>query len=205
MPKISEELKKVRKNMGLTQQQMAAEIISPSFYSKVERGAHKISSDDLFYILFAHDVDYKSFFEDVTSDLAKSLPNKILNNADIEITKVGLYRAFCQKDLATINRMLQQIDKSPLSGNKMHYIQEIAIVLKALLDNNPSELSQEDKKIIGHELLENPSNLQSIYLFLNAMDAFSAEEIQPYVQIILHGVKKIKIHLVITKELSIVL
>ncbi|KAA9367935.1 helix-turn-helix transcriptional regulator, partial [Lactobacillus mulieris] len=54
---VGEALKQERKNLNLTQSAMAAEVISPSFYSKVENNLHEINVNDLLAILDAHCID----------------------------------------------------------------------------------------------------------------------------------------------------
>lgn len=54
-------LKKVRKGLGLTQKQMAAGIISTSYYSKVENEQHEIDAESLFKILHAHNYTIRRF------------------------------------------------------------------------------------------------------------------------------------------------
>ena len=45
---IGEALKKERKDLGLTQAEMAAGVITTAHYSKIERDKHDISAYDLF-------------------------------------------------------------------------------------------------------------------------------------------------------------
>ncbi len=48
---IFTEIKKEREDLGLTQTEMAAGVISTAHYSKIERDKHDISAYDLFEIL----------------------------------------------------------------------------------------------------------------------------------------------------------
>ena len=48
---IGEALLNLRKQLGLTQTEMAANVVSTSFYSKVERNIHDIGTNDLLQIL----------------------------------------------------------------------------------------------------------------------------------------------------------
>lgn len=58
---ISETLKIIRLNKGLTQKEFVKGIISPSFYSKVESGENKISATYLFELLDKLDVSLNEF------------------------------------------------------------------------------------------------------------------------------------------------
>ena len=65
---IGQALKDTRKALGLTQTEMAAGIVSPSFYSKVERGVHDIGADELLAILNANNINYTEFFGHLKSN-----------------------------------------------------------------------------------------------------------------------------------------
>lgn len=58
---IGKALKQLRLHAGLTQDQMAAGIISESYYSKVERDIHNIDAKLLIDILRVHGFDVISF------------------------------------------------------------------------------------------------------------------------------------------------
>ena len=58
---IGEALKETRKNLGLSQTEMAYPILTKSYYSKIERGIHEINASDLIKILEIHDVDISEF------------------------------------------------------------------------------------------------------------------------------------------------
>ena len=54
---IGEALLNLRKQLGLTQTEMAANVVSTSFYSKVERNIHDIGTNDLLQILNKHQIN----------------------------------------------------------------------------------------------------------------------------------------------------
>ena len=94
---IGKRLKTLRQELGLTQTEMAAGVISVSFYSKAERGLNDIGINDILEILQKHNVSPQAFFEDykVDKDNKKkvtALMNKFVtaayNNDDYEITKI---------------------------------------------------------------------------------------------------------------------
>lgn len=70
---IGEQLKSLRLAAGLTQKQMAAGIVSESYYSKVERDDQTIETDKLLAILEAHDFYPQTFLTRLanTSDSSK--------------------------------------------------------------------------------------------------------------------------------------
>ena len=61
---IGKKLKSLRQELGLTQTEMAAGVISVSFYSKVERGLNDIGVNDFLEILQKHNVSPQNFFGD---------------------------------------------------------------------------------------------------------------------------------------------
>lgn len=62
--RVGKALKAIRTELGLTQEEMAAGVISKSFYSKVENGYHHLDSETLFDIMTAHrdKIDATDFF-----------------------------------------------------------------------------------------------------------------------------------------------
>lgn len=61
---IGKKLKSLRQELGLTQTEMAAGVISVSFYSKVERGLNDIGVNDFLDILQKHNVSLQGFLDD---------------------------------------------------------------------------------------------------------------------------------------------
>ena len=59
---IGKKLKSLRQELRLTQTEMAAGVISVSFYSKVERGLNDIGVNDFLEILQKHNISVKEFF-----------------------------------------------------------------------------------------------------------------------------------------------
>lgn len=90
---IGNKLKALRQELGLTQTEMAAGVISVSFYSKVERGLNDIGVNDFLEILHKHNVEPQKFFNDfkVKKDnrkLVLSLMNKFIKAAYSDNDKV---------------------------------------------------------------------------------------------------------------------
>ena len=64
---IGEALKSRRLHAGMSQTEMAAGIVSESFYSKVERGVHAIDAETLIKILSVHHFDVTGFFAQINN------------------------------------------------------------------------------------------------------------------------------------------
>lgn len=96
MKYIGSRLKQLRLDLGLTQTEMAAGVISVSFYSKVERGFNDIGAEELIEILQKHNVSFEDFFSQGPKDDNNKKVNILLRNFvkaaniddDIEIGKI---------------------------------------------------------------------------------------------------------------------
>ena len=94
---IGEALKQLRLHAGLTQNQMAAGLMSESFYSKVERDVHEIDANLLIELLTAHHFDVVSFFARVSNQDLRTEPNFDLMNQ--------ISFAQNKKDLKTLDKI----------------------------------------------------------------------------------------------------
>lgn len=63
MMMIGETLKKEQKELGLSQTKMAGDVLTKSYYSKIERNQYEIKATDLIKILRLHDIDVIHFFK----------------------------------------------------------------------------------------------------------------------------------------------
>lgn len=108
---IGEALKQIRLQAGLTQTQMAADIITESFYSKVERGVHSIDADTLINLLIAHHLDVIHFFTLIANQKSVAQPHFDLVN---KIT-------FAQnrKDIRTLDKIASEIQNGGVVRNSI--------------------------------------------------------------------------------------
>ncbi|GAA3635193.1 helix-turn-helix transcriptional regulator [Lactobacillus hamsteri] len=100
---IGEALKSFRLQLGLTQTDMAANLVSESFYSKVERGVHKIDADLLIQVLNAHGIPVISFFQLVDHD------NKIKDSTSVGLSQ-RMIVAVNNKDIAELRKIKKQLE-----------------------------------------------------------------------------------------------
>ena len=98
--KIGEALKSLRLQSGMTQTEMAADVITESAYSKVERGVHSIDADVLFKILLAHHFDPITFF--------MNIGYKNENNQTLDVLNRMMY-AQNKKDLKALDKIEAEI------------------------------------------------------------------------------------------------
>lgn len=66
-------LRECRLQLGLTQAEISENILTPSYYSKIERNAHRITAEDLLKILNKHSIDISEFINRINN----SNPNDI--------------------------------------------------------------------------------------------------------------------------------
>ncbi|WP_294955740.1 helix-turn-helix transcriptional regulator [uncultured Lactobacillus sp.] len=102
---IGNKLKALRQELGLTQTEMAAGVISVSFYSKVERGLNDIGVNDFLEILHKHNVDPKEFFGNYKTKEYNREKITVLVNKFIKVAYDGNISEICKvtSELEEIN------------------------------------------------------------------------------------------------------
>lgn len=108
---IGAALKVTRKKLNLSQSEMAGNILTKSYYSKIERGIHEINAQDLIDILNLHGIRIQVFFEEFNFE--KNTFGK--SNFDHLHRLVG--NAYYQKDTDGLLKVIDAIDKFPNSQN----------------------------------------------------------------------------------------
>ncbi len=106
---IGEALKQLRLHAGLTQNQMAAGLMSESFYSKVKRDVHKIDANLLSELLTMHHFDVVSFFTRVSNQDMRIEPNFDLMNQ--------ISFAQNRKDLKTLDKIRAEVENDKVKSN----------------------------------------------------------------------------------------
>lgn len=163
---IGEALKSLRLRAGMTQKEMAAGIVTESFYSKVERGIHAIDANDLIKILVAHHFDVSNFFAQVANQ----------QSVEPYFDLAGeIIFAQNKKDLQALNKIKQKIQdfKEP-APMWLKYRLELAYawVLRPNDQVSP-EISKKIKSLIVNENWDRTSYnfLSQAVIFLDIDDA----------------------------------
>ncbi len=105
---IGEALKQIRHELYLTQEQMCADVVTRSFYAKVESGRNRISADKLTEILFEHDIDITYFYQLLRNtyssqsklkenDLNQKM-NQAFNSGKIELIEQNYHKILLQSN-----------------------------------------------------------------------------------------------------------
>ena len=82
---IGKELKKLRLELGLSQTEMVGDILTKSYYSKIERGLHEINAKDLIEILERNRVNISDFFQGIESKGKSKKYLEQLRNAQVNM------------------------------------------------------------------------------------------------------------------------
>lgn len=164
--KIGEILKEERKERSLTQEQFVKGILSSAHYSKVERGLHEISVNDLLKILTKNKINYADFFNKIDQNNKSDSNNKLEDELDL---------AYDNRDIDTvrkINRQLQNLSDDNLL--KLH-----AKFCLSILESK-GYVIREDKDVIISKLFAGKHWLKDnakLNLLANFVFAFSPTDV----------------------------
>lgn len=159
--KIGEILQKYRLNMGLTLSEMAADIVSTSYYSKVEKGKHRISAEDLFNILNAHSISLGTFLNELTEEGDKL--NRIQQ-------KILAY--YYERDAEAIKSIIEKLD----SDNEDEQM-TIALATSCLYSLDDTVVISEDNiRLIKEKIFSLPNwNYFKLSLYTNSNSIYDIE------------------------------
>lgn len=168
---IGKSLKKIRKNIGLTQSEMIlhGKIISVSQYSKIENGIHDIDASTLFEILAAHsEIDGNNLIEKIQSYYFEKYNKHESKISSAEYLSYRLMLAFYNNDLDNAIKIKRKIDSMQTSKE----LKLRAIITVAVLNHTLDKLDDKTKEEISYNAFKNDSwteNRDSLRLFSNAM------------------------------------
>lgn len=163
--KISDALRKERKELGLRQKDMFSKLkMSKSHYSQIENGFHRIYADDLLRILVNLNIDYHKFFDEVIEDYGFDMEALKLENK--------LSHAFYNRDLKDAIKVKKEIFLSKNVPFELKY--HALLVLSELKEEKLSENIQKD--MYRYLFKENwTENKDALRIFGNAMKYFDED------------------------------
>lgn len=184
---IGSQLKKIRKKLGLTQDEMIQGIINKAHYSRVERGLEGISSDSLLRILFIHNIDIDDFLENIKDNYRSP--------EDIKADKLEekMMSAFNNSDVYNVREYLPQI--LDLSGHKI--LKYRAIIALAFLEGKLDDFSLEFKTQIVNTFNNYSNwveNIDALKLFGNCFQVFTLEQLDIFMAQLLNHYAKSSNH-----------
>ncbi|MBH9989268.1 MULTISPECIES: helix-turn-helix domain-containing protein [unclassified Lactobacillus] len=138
---IGNKLKALRQELGLTQTEMAAGVISVSFYSKVERGLNDIGVNDFLEILKNHDVTPVDFFGNYKKNKK--------NRKKVTVLMNELVKAANEDNDNKINSLIEDFETiSPKTPFVSSLILQAKIILNTHNSNALNKLTDIEKKKI---------------------------------------------------------
>jgi Rgg/GadR/MutR family transcriptional activator len=176
--KIGEALKSYRKQKKLTQKEFIRDVLSESYYSKVENNQHRITAEDLFSLLSINNISIQEFSLHLNIGKQSSLKN--LQN------KMYLMTFNNQRD--ELDHLVTQALQDPkLTDDEKKLFLILVDVTKQ--DNIYSDvmLSTENKNFLKEKILtdENWSN-NSLTLYANTLHAYDFEDNLTFIQLLLN-------------------
>lgn len=181
--KIAEGLKQVRKMLGISQEKMSGNVLTKSYYSKIERGEFEIKACDLVAILNLHDIKPSEFFAMMEKGMKQSKYDYY-----IDILRKSYYR----NNLNTIQRIINNL-KEEKQDRKTKSLLAHVILLKTNLEGNTYQMSTSQKNFIKKLIFEVDNwDKYNLRLFSMAMNLFEITEMNAIVQLILDKCKQSK-------------
>lgn len=169
---IGSKLKRLRHELGLTQTEMAAGVISVSFYSKVERGFHDIGAEELIEILRKHNISFQEFFSEETKENANKKKVNLLMNQ--------LVKAANEDNDSEIDKIINEFENiSPQTTFIESLILQAKIISNTHDKHSLESLSAEDKKKIKQLVFQKDTDENDylrIVLISNVIQIYNIDE-----------------------------
>ncbi|WP_018659586.1 helix-turn-helix domain-containing protein [Allofustis seminis] len=165
---VGQALKEIRRRENLTQKEMAANIISPSFYAKVEKGYHHISADDLFDILKAHQLSLEDFIALVQMDEQENL---------IITFQYALANALTHSKVEEINQLLKDIQATDnLSLDAKQLLQAIGERNLYWITHDLQHFSEDSRQFISNKIFSYPDwDAKKLSIYGNFIDIYDVQ------------------------------
>lgn len=164
---IGQLLKQYRIESQKTQKEWAGNIISSSFYAKVEKNIHRITVNDLIDLLHYNQISLLDFF----SKLDRREQQQYTLKEELSNQVVEAYYHNSKDELEQIRQIINKSDLPDKDENSAFVTAYIA-----LLDNNLEALDKETKEKIKNKLYDISNfNEDNLYLYCNFMSFFDLD------------------------------
>lgn len=173
---IGQALKRERTRLNLSQKEMAGNILSRSYYGKVETDKSEITVDKLIKLLKFHQIDILSFFENL--DDTKTTSADFEENLSNQLGDV-----FYAHDIDAARKLKEKIDQTEVSDE----LKIRAVLVIATMTNDFSNIDTATKQRIRQLLFVDnwTDNQWTLRLFGNSMQLFSKTHLDIYMSQIL--------------------
>ena len=160
---IGELLKEFRIRNLKTQKEWTAGIVSPSYYSKVEKGIHRITAKDLLAILTANQIKPWDFFNKLSPDQAQ---DNVASFIEDEVN-----RAYYQNDIQKIRQIRQYVAESDFKDQeKMLLLIDFEL---ADAENKVADLSEVKKNKLKSWLFDqNDFDEKALRIYINLIPIY---------------------------------
>ena len=154
---IGELLKEKRLESGKTQRAWIGDIVSPSFYAKVEKNQHRISAEDLIAILDYNGLAIGDFFELLNDE------KRIIDNQRNAINRIAI-NAVYKNDLDKLNSLIEQIKKADWPQEDK---EESILLMQGQIESVKDDINQNyvPDQTIAKNLKEKIFNIPNFSLF----------------------------------------
>ena len=193
---IGELLKQYRIKQNKRQKDFAAGIVSPSYYSKVEKNIHRITAEDLLAILAHNKISVSDFFARLATDpnqVQIQTMNKLFDKLD-----EAFYSENIEKNLTSFKKQVKQAD---LNDDRK---EELILIADGLIETLKTELASFDNEVrlkIKEKLFSMPEfDIYKLTLYTNFMSFYDFDANQEIVRQIIK-----QFHLAQSREVQTVL
>ncbi|WEV43728.1 Rgg/GadR/MutR family transcriptional regulator [Lactobacillus sp. ESL0684] len=162
---IGELLKDYRIQQRKTQKEWVGDVISSSFYAKVEKNISRISADDLLAILNHNNISIVDFF----SELNKKRQSKYDQERDLIHLINDAYYRNSKAELLKIRKVISEND-FPNQKDDLLYIDAY------IADVDNEDLNEEEKELLKDKIFSSPSfDKATLLLYCNFMMFYDLE------------------------------
>ena len=165
---IGDKLKLERINLGLTQAEMCKDVISASYYAKIERGIHRINAEDLLIILQKNNINIDSFFSAIErKDDSNVSYNHLMN--------MSWNEAYLKQDIPKLKYLRNSIkDNKNVTEKEKKLFSSLIEVAIAEISNNLNSISSEVKKMLQDYIFNLPQwNTVKLSIYGNVLEIYS--------------------------------
>lgn len=167
---IGEILKAYRNQKKLTQKEFIRDVVSESYYSKVENGMHRINAEDLFRLLKQNQISLTDFADQLY----------IFNEENsLTLLENKLYVFFYNNQMEELDILVTMAKQdSTLSDDEKELFFALIDILKELEDSSGSiHISEQNKKMLKDKILEDENwTNRSMMLFANTLHIYDFED-----------------------------
>lgn len=158
-------LKKYRLNKEKTQREWIGNIVSPSYYSKVEKEIHRISAEDLISLLNYNSVSLIDFFSELNNSKQKGY------NQEQELMDVicDAYYRNAKNELVKLKEIVNESDLPNKEDDLLYLDAYIA-------DVNNEDLNDKEKQALKDKIFSRPNfDKSTLVLYCNFMMFYDVE------------------------------